>query len=464
MAMLFLAACSTDPHVDAPTIPNEKAYTGKDELVSIKERIELGNRISSDWWTLFESRPLNNLIHATISGNYDLAAARETLAEAADAVNASEGGLLPQASLGVAAGRQKYGAALFGPANFTIPPFSYYEAGPMISWTPDLFGGQHHEVDLQKALAEHQAHLLDATYLSLTEQVVESSLEIASSKAEISVITSILETDRETLELVRDAYKIGSAPQTDLLSARTRLLADQALLPPIQQRLSSARHKLAILEGKAPAGWAPTSINLSDFNLPNKLPVALPSDMVRQRPDILAAEDNLHAASAVLGIAKANLYPSITLTANVLQEALTPAGIFRGTATAWSMAAGISESVFDGGVLSAKREEALHAYKAALASYRQTILNAFGDVADALTAVDSDEDSVLTTQRETATAKTSADVALASYKEGAVGLMQVQESQREYLKSKLGLIRSQHQRFLDSARLFLALGGSPLRR
>ncbi len=464
LVVLLCSACSADPHVGSPIVPAEPSFTGKGELVSIRERIALGDRIASDWWMLFASKPLDNLIHTAISGNYALSAARETLAEANEAVKASEGHLLPQASIGAAAGRQKYGAALFGPANFTIPPFNYYEAGPMLSWTPDLFGGQHHAVELQKALAQRKAHLLDATYLALTGSVVETSLEIASSNAEISAIQAILKTDRKTLELVQDAYEIGSVSRSDLLSARARLLSDQSLLPSVQQRLASARHRLAILEGKTPAGWVPPSISLEDFRLPGKLPVALPSELARRRPDILAAEDNLQAASAVLGIATANLYPGITLTANMLQEALTPAGIFRGTATAWSMAAGISTNLFDGGALSAEKREARDAYNAALASYRQTILDAFGNVADALTALEADDNSVSTLQSEAATAKSSADLDLASYEEGAIGLLQVQERQHEFLNAKLALVRSEHRRFVDCARLFLALGGSPLRR
>lgn len=461
LSALLLSACSTPPRVAPPSVPEEHAYTGSGETVSIGKRIDLGEGIASDWWALFSSKPLDELIHAAIAGNGDLAAARQAVAQANEAAEASEGGLFPQASVGATAGRQKYGTALFGPANFAIPPFTYYEAGPLISWNPDLFGGTRHAIELQKALSERKAHQLEAAYLILTGNVVSSSLEIASARAELSAIGSMVGADRKILVLVREACRIGSASKADLLEARERLLSDSAMLPPVRQRLASARHRLAVLEGKVPSTWVAPVIDFGDFSLPRRIPVSLPSDLARRRPDILEAQDDLHAARAALGIADADLYPSITLTANMMQEALTPAGLFRSASAAWSMAAGVAAPIFDGGTLSAQRREAMHAYQAALASYRQVVLNSFGDVADALTSLDSDDESVSIMEKEAGTARASADLVLSSYGEGAAGLMQVQRSRREFLNAQLDLIRARHKRYLDCARLLLALGGSP---
>lgn len=461
LGALLVSACSADPRIPAPALPQADAYTPNGELVSVNARIALGEHIASDWWALFSSEPLDHLIREAINGNYDLAAARATLAAANEAVEASQGRLLPQASLGAAAGRQKYGVALFGPANISIPPFTYYEAGPSVSWTPDIFGGQRHAVELQKALAEYQLHEFDATYLALTGNVVAASLEIASTTAEIAKINALLDADQEIVKLAEAAYGIGSASKTDVLDARARWLSDRNLLPPVRQRLAAARHQLAILEGKAPSGWTPPALDMKDFSLPRTLPVALPSALIRQRPDILAAEGNLHAAAAALGIATANLYPSITLTANMLQEALNPAGLFQGTAGAWSLAAGISAPVFSGGTLSAEKREARHAYEAALADYRQAILSAFGEAADALTALDADDESVSVRQDAVATARAASELVQTSYKEGAAGRPQVNDSRRTLLAAELDLVRAQHQRQADCARLLLALGGSP---
>jgi NodT family efflux transporter outer membrane factor (OMF) lipoprotein len=459
----LLAACSTAPQVEKSTAPQTASYARKGELLSLEQRTALGERIAGDWWTLFASPPLDKLIREVVANNYDLAAARETLAQAKEAVKAGNGQLLPQASIGAAAGRQKYGAALFGPANFTIPPFTYYEAGPAISWTPDLFGGQHQALDRQRALADYQSHRLDAAYLALTANTVAASLDLAATKAEIAAVRRILEQDKQTLALVNTAYVIGSASEVDVLGAQSRLNADRALLPPLETRLAALRHQLSILAGKAPADWVPPEIGLANFSLPQTLPLSLPSQLVKQRPDILAAEANLHAASAALGVAAAKLYPSLTLSANMLQEALTPAGIFKSTATAWSLAAGLSAPLFDGGTLSAEKRQAQHAYRAALDQYRQTILNAFGEVADALTALAHDDDAVTIMHNNVDTARSTVQLALASYREGATGLLQVQDSQRALATAELGLIRARYQRYLDCVRLFVALGGSPLK-
>jgi NodT family efflux transporter outer membrane factor (OMF) lipoprotein len=190
--------------------------------------------------------------------------------------------------------------------------------------------------------------------------------------------------------------------------------------------------------------------------------VSLPSELVKRRPDILAAEANLHAASAAIGVATANLYPQITLTANMMQEALTPAGIFSSAATAWSLAAGVTAPIFNGGTLKAEKREAEHAYQSALAQYRQTILVAFVQVADALTALAHDDDEVAIMDNAAGAATTTLDLARTSYQAGAAGLLQVQDAQRAWAKAQLDVIRARHQRYLDCVRLFVALGGSPM--
>lgn len=457
----MLAGCGVNREMPPPSIPQARSYTAKSELLSLNQRITLGERITAQWWTLFASRPLNHLIRTGVASNYDLAAARETLAQAQEAVTASQAGLLPQISLGAAMGRQKYGAALFGPADFTIPPFSYYEAGPSLSWTPDLFGRQRYAIARQQALADYQSHRLDAVYIALTANIVTETLDLASLNEEIAAARRIQKEDEKTLELVKAAYSLGSASRLDVLGAQTQLVTDSAMLPPLEHRRAISRHALAILFGKAPAAWSPPDIELKDFILPKALPLRLPSELVRQRPDILAAEDNLRAASAAVGEARTGFYPSITLTANMMQEALTPAGIFKSAANAWSLAAGLSAPIFNGGALTAEKRAAQHAYRAALAQYRQTILNAFAQVADALTSLDHDDEALAMSQDAVNQARSTYDLTLAGYQSGAVGLLQVQDTQRTLAKAELEFIASQQQRYLDCVRLFVALGGSP---
>ncbi len=461
-ALLLLSACSSGPDFKAPNSPGVDAYISKEDAIPLHERIALGKRIETEWWTLFASDALDKLVKQAVEHNYNLVAAKETLAQAEEAVNAENGGLLPQVSLGAAAGRQKYGVALFGPSSFAIPPFSYYEAGPSASWVPDIFGGEHRAVERQKALASYQAHQLDAIYVAITGNTVSAALEMASANAEIATVQKIITEDEKTLALVHDAYDAGAATKVDVLNAQNQLDSDQALLPPIEQRMSVSRHVLSILVAKAPADWALPDFDLANFNLPQALPVSLPSDLVKERPDILAAEANLHAASAAIGVATASLYPQLTLTANMMQEALTPAGILEATNNAWSLAAGLTAPIFDGGALSAQKREAEHAYQAALAQYQQTILVGFKQVADALTSIAHDDEELAALNNALDTASSLSELSHISYQAGAIGLIQVQDAERSDAKARLDIIRAQHRRYLDCVRLFVALGGSPM--
>lgn len=234
------------------------------------------------------------------------------------------------------------------------------------------------------------------------------------------------------------------------------------MLPAVEQRLSLSRHALSIYVGNTPANWIAPNINFADFTLPRELPLSLPSDLVKKRPDILAAEANLHAASAAIGIASANFYPQITLTANMLQEALTPAGIFSAANNAWSLAAGLTAPIFNGGTLTARKHEAEHAFQASLAQYQQTILVAFQQVADALTSLAHDDEDVENKNNALATATATLAFMRDSYQAGAIGQLQLHDSERAEATARLAVIRAQHQRFVDCARLFVALGGSPM--
>lgn len=460
--LLLLSACSAGPDFKTPEPPRTEAYTAANEALPLDQRIVMGKQIEGQWWSLFASAPLNDIIHQAVTSNYDLAAARATLAQAQEAVRAAGGELLPQATLGATAGRQKYGVALFGPGNFNIPPFSYYEAGASLSWTPDLFGGKHRALERQQALADYQAHEVDAAYITLTGDTVAAALEMAAANAEIATLGRILAEDRKTLTLVNEAYAAGAATKLDILNAQNQLNADQALRPPLEQRINVSRHALAIFVGRAPANWTPPEVSFDRLAFPQTLPVSLPSALVKQRPDILAAEANLHAASAAIGVATANLYPQLTLSAGMMQEALTPAGLFSATNNAWALAAGLTAPLFNGGTLTAQKRETEHAYQAALARYQQTILIAFRQVADALTSLAHDDEAVAIANNAVATAATSLSLAHASYQAGAIGLLPLQDAQRALAKAQLDMIRARHRRYVDSVRLFVALGGSPV--
>jgi NodT family efflux transporter outer membrane factor (OMF) lipoprotein len=425
-------------------------------------RLALGKKIEGDWWVAFQSPALNDVIALALTGNQDIESAKARMAQAEEAVTAAEGALLPQISLGGTAGRQKYGAALFGPLDIGIPPFTYYTAGPSVSFPLDLFGGERRTVEEKKAFLAYQRYALDAAYQSLTAHVTAEALAVAAAQAQTDALNKIIADDQRNVKLVQTAMEAGSGTKVELVSAQSQLAADRTLLPDLRQQQSTARHALAILTGKAPAEWSPPDFTLADFTAPSEIPVSLPSALVHRRPDILAAEAQLHVASAAIGVATANLYPKIDLMGTVTQQALTPGLLFNSVGNAWSLAANITQPIFDGGRLSAERRAAIDNYKAMLASYRQTILTAFGDVADRLQAVANDADRQQAQHAAVQTAAESLDLARRSFQAGNSGILDVIDAERRYAQAQLGLARAQSQRLLGIAQLYLALGGTPV--
>jgi NodT family efflux transporter outer membrane factor (OMF) lipoprotein len=462
-AALLLSACTVGPDFKTPEPPTVATYGAKEDAPPPDDqRLLLGKRIEGDWWAGFQSPDLNQVIVLALSGNEDVEAARQRMAQAEEEVNAAEGALLPQVSLGTTAGYQKYGHALFGPLNFQIPPFAYYTVGPTVTFPLDLFGGRKRTVEERQALTQYQHFELDAAYQSLTAHVAAEALALAGARAQLETAEAIIADDQRNVDLVQQAINAGSGTRVQLVSAQSQLAEDRALVPDLKQQEAVARHALAILVGKAPAEWSPPQFGLENFTLPGELPASLPSELVHRRPDIEAAEAQLHAASAAIGVATANLYPNLDLTATVTQQALTPGGLFNSVANAYSLAANLTQPLFSGGRLSAERRAALDNYKASLAVYRQTILTAFGDVADRLQALANDADRVRAEEEAARTAAQSLDLARNSFQAGNSGILDVIDAERRNAQAQLGFARAKAQRLMDTAELYLALGGSPI--
>jgi NodT family efflux transporter outer membrane factor (OMF) lipoprotein len=463
LAAVILCGCTVGPDFQLPQTQAAPTYAAAgDAPPPSDQKIVLGKKIEGDWWTQFQSPSLDAVVRLAISGNLDIAAMKARVAQAREEVNAAEGALLPQVSLDATAGRQKYGVALFGPSDFHIPPFTYYELGPSVSFPLDLFGGRKRKVEQQEAFRKYQSYELDAAYLSLTANVAARALAAAAAHAQLDVLQGIIRDDQRNLSLVETAFKAGSVARVQLLVAQSQLANDNTLAPDVRQQESVARHALAILVGKAPADWAPPDFKLEDFTLPQEIPASLPSELVHRRPDILAAEAQLHMASAAIGVATADLYPNIDLTGALTQEALTPGGLFNSVAAAWSLAANLTQPLFDGGQRSAKRRAAVDAYKAALATYRQTIVKAFGDVADRLQALANDAARVRAQTEAVQSATASLDLQRQSYAVGNSGILDVIDAQRSAAQAEIGLARAKAQRLMDTAQLYMALGGNPL--
>ena len=474
VSLPLLGGCAVGPNFHRPRAPSASAYRPPGESRPVgtaaaaaqrrapaagryAQRIVLGAPAVPDWWTLFRSPRLDELIRRAIADNLDLAAAKATLAQARELVAAQSGQLYPQVGLQASTGRQKYGAQFLG--TFAVPPFTYEAVGASVRYVLDYDGAIARSIEEQEALEQYERSELGAARLTLTGDVASEAVIIAATRGEIQAAAELLSEDRNNLSLVQTAFANGSVSKLDVLTAQSQLAGDQALLPPLYQRLAAARHALAVLLGRTPAEWSQPDIGLADLRLPRQLPVSVPSQLVRRRPDILAAEAQLHAATAAVGVATANVYPQITLTGTLGQQALRPAKLFNASSTAWSLIAGLTQPLFDGGTLRAERRAALDALQASAARYQQVVLESFGQVADLLDALDHDAQLVAAQAAARDTSEASLQLARQSYQAGNSGVLQVLDAERERQRAQLGFLEAQSRQYLDTIQLLLAVGG-----
>jgi NodT family efflux transporter outer membrane factor (OMF) lipoprotein len=468
LACASLAACRAGPDFKRPEPPAAERYTSN--VLSVEhpaagataQHVLLGEQIQGDWWSLFGSAAIDDIVRQALAHNRTLEASAATLAQARELTAAQNGLRFPQVGLTAGVGRQKYGAQFFGSA-FDVAPFTYFAVGPTVSYTVDYAGGIARSVEAREAQAEVAHQQLEASYLSVSGQAVLQTLTIAATRAQLATLEIILAQDRDNLQLVRSAFENGQVARIDVVSAESQVAADSALLPPLRQDLARTHHALALVLGRLPENELPPDLDFAQIALPGAVPVTVPSELAHRRPDILAAEARLHAATSEVGVATANLYPRIQLNANVGQQAVTPAGLFDRSSTAWSLLSGLTMPLFDGGTLRAERRAALEAMRASAANYQETVLEAFGQVADLLEALSNDADQLDAQDQAQKAAESNLSLTRAAYQEGNVGILQVLDTQRSYQQARLGYVRAVAQRYLDTVQLFLALGGTPAR-
>jgi NodT family efflux transporter outer membrane factor (OMF) lipoprotein len=460
-----LAGCKVGPDFKRPDAPPVERYTSQKLQVeagasaTVDQQIALGETLDRDWWRLFQSDALDAVVKQALEGNRTLVAANATLAQTRELARAQAGALYPQLDMTAGIGKQKYGAEFFGSFQ-KLPPFTYYALGPTVSYALDYTGGTARSVEQQYALAEYQRQQLNAAYLMVSGNTVLQCLRIALLQGEITTVEALLEEDRENQKLVQVAFEAGSVSRVDVVSAESQLASDATLLPPLRQELSVARHALSIILGRLPADAAPTEFELSQLTLPRNLPVSLPSELVHRRPDILASEAQLHAATAAVGVATSNLYPQIVLTGSLTLQSNVLGHLFEGGSNAYSAAGSLTAPLFDGGTLRAQKRAAVDALQASTANYQQTVLAAFGQVADSLEALDHDAEQLDAQAHAQSAARENVDLTRKSYNEGNVGVLQVLDAERLYQNARLGYVRAQAQRYMDTVQLFLALGGA----
>jgi len=459
---VLLAGCTVGPNFTPPSPPTDQAYDATQAAPTVTsepaQRLAVDQRITGDWWTLYRSPAFDAVLQQAIARNRDLAAARANLAAAQNIAAAAHGELFPRLDFATSAEREKVSFAAFG---LKQPPatFNVFSVGPTVSYSLDPFGRNRRLVEERQAQTDVERYQLTAAYLAVTGNAVTDAIGIAAINAQIAAVDDVVTDDQNLLGLVQRSVEAGGATALDVESARSQLAADRTLLPPLQQRLSVARHVLTVLVAATPGTWTAPDFTLESLTLPANVPVSLPSALVHQRPDILAAEAELHAASAAVGVATAQLYPDITLTAAVEQIGLAPHTLLTAGDNIWNFGAGVTAPLFHGGALRAQERAAEDNFDSARATYQQVVLQSFAQVADALDALA--HDTRLLGEQRTAldSSRRSLDLTRRAYQAGDIALLQVLDASRLYQRARLGYAQAEAQRYVDTAQLFLAMGG-----
>ena len=465
-AVAMASGCTVGPDFRTPDAPQTDAYTATPmpgQTVAAEgtggaaQRFLPGKDLAGEWWALFRSPSLDQLIRQAITDNPTLAAAAATLREAQENYRAQAGELLyPAVNGNLGASRERASVAGIGLPGTNI--FSLYNASVSVGYTLDAFGGSRRQLEASQSQVDYQTYQLQAAYLTLTANIVTAAVKEASLRGQIAATQEIINALQQQLDLVEKQFQLGGASKVDVLGQQTQLSQLRATLPPLQRDLEQTRHLIAVLAGKFPSTPGLPSFELDAIQLPVDLPVSLPSSLVRQRPDILAAEAQLHTASAQVGVATANLYPQITLSgsfgaqSNVIHDLLSGPSL-------WSIGAGLLQPIFRGGQLTAQRRAAIAAYDASAAQYRETVLKGFQDVADVLRAIEADARALAEQAAAESYARATLDLTQKQYRLGAVNYLTLLVAQRAYTNTRINLVQAQAARYADTAALFQALGG-----
>ena len=471
MAFLLgiLAACAVGPDFKQPDAPKVSALTEKplppklattpDVPGGSEQTLVESKDIPAKWWELFKSPELDILIRKALEQNPNLAAADAALRAAQENVSAQIGGqYFPQIGGNASSTRQQLPYAVYGLPHGD-PIYNLYNTTVNISYVPDFFGRARRTVENARAQAEISQYQLEGAYLNLTSNLVTSAVREAQLRAQYQATKEILEAQTYFANIIKQQLEIGSVSKVDLTSQLALVASSQAELLVYEKNVAFARNQLAALTGEYPGSAVIKGFNLGDLHLPDQLPLSLPSSLVRQRPDILAAESAMKSTNALVGVATANLLPQITLSGAEGSAALTTGALFGPTAALWSIAGGLFQPLFQGGQLLAQRRGAMANYEQAVFQYQAAVITAFQQVADALQALDADAKALTAATDTERYAKETLNLVQDQYRFGTASYLQVLYYQTQYQNAKIRSLQAQALRFSDTAALFTALGG-----
>lgn len=467
---LFMGGCKVGPDFHRPVMQRTAQYTPAvqpTQTVSAEvpaghsQYLILSQELPAQWWTVFQSPALNDLIVKGLNHSPNVKAAQAALRQAQENLTAGIGTtFFPAVNAQVNAQRQQTNDDSFGEGSSSPMIFNLLNPAFNLSYTLDLFGGGRRTVEALCAAVDYQRYQLEGTYLALTANIVTLAINEASFRAQVKATHELIASAESSLKLVNQQFNLGAVSYADVFNQETQLAQTRATLPPLEKSLAQTRHALAVLVGDLPSESCLPIFTLEALQLPAGLPLTMPSMLVRKRPDIRAVEALLHQASAQIGVATANLFPKLSLSANFGWESEHLGSLFKSYNQTWSYGGQLLQPLFNGGALLANRRSAIAAYDQVLAQYQQTVLQAFQNVADVLRAIEMDAKTLKYQAIAEKSAKNSLDLTEKQFQLGAISYLNLLQAQQTYQETLIARIQAQAARYLDTAALFQALGGS----
>jgi NodT family efflux transporter outer membrane factor (OMF) lipoprotein len=467
-AALLVSGCAVGPDFLAPAPPDVSRYT-KEPLAPRTASTDAphgeaqhfinGRDIRAEWWALFRSRALDSLVRRSLAANPSLQSAIATLRSTKETVYAQQGKYFPlvQADFNPTTGQSA--TVVSSPLASGASSFNLVTAQLLVSYTFDAWGLNRRTVESLQALSDTQRFQVEAAYLTLASNVVVAAIQEASLRGQIDATNMLIDLNSKMLELIRGQFNVGYANRNDVALQEAAVAQIRATLPPLNKALAQQRDLLSALAGRFPSQEPAETFKLTDLRLPVNLPVSLPAELIQQRPDVRAATEQLHSASALVGVAVANMLPSLTISANRGYTSTDTAILFTGPAIFWTVAGNATQPVFDGFNLLHTERAAEATYEAAAWNYRSAVITAFQNVADALRALQNDAEAVKATNDFKKAAKVSLDLAQQQMQTGYANFLYLLTAQVTYQTAAIQVVLAEATRLSDTAALFQALGG-----
>jgi NodT family efflux transporter outer membrane factor (OMF) lipoprotein len=482
ICLTFLSACAVGPDFNKPDAPAHAGYQ-IDPALTINantQQFVMGRDIPFAWWEQFQSTKLNALVERALKANPTITAAQSALAQANEYVIAQQGFFYPTVAAGFTPSRNKLAGNqssnapgvqgngtniagyqnAAGPAPYNAPVYyNFYTAQLSLSYAPDVFGGNRRQVESLKAQAETLRFQMEATYITLASNVVAAVIQEASLQAQIQATQSYIDQNAQALAILRKQLELGYVMGIDVANQETTLAQARQLMPPLKKQLEQTHDLIRALCGDLPNQPLDDAIDLISLQLPVDLPVSLPSKLVEQRPDVRAAEAQMHSASADVGVAVAERLPQFNITAALGGAASEIPQMFKSGAPFWNLIGDISQPLFDGGTLLHRERAADEGLKQAEAQYRATVIAAFQNVADTLHAIQSDADALNACTEAEQAAQKVLTITEKQYQLGYVNFQTLLLAQQSYQQALVTLLQAKTNSYGDTAALYQALGG-----